>query len=270
MVAERVEVEPVGIIPTRELGPLPRGVDYRRLLVPGEPGETEIRRTLLEAVTVDNRGVAHGVSPNGTETMLAAIRINDAGQASVAPFQLAQGLDREPVVQFALPAGKPSRVGFFLGGDSGWDELRVAIRAGLYPGVPLLTMGETTWPLLGWPPLEDDGYKLGYPLEGQEGIWAEQVGLFKRLGFNPKGSKGIFDRGHRVNPYTSSVDGIKPLSMTARVDSPQEDALQVLFYAYVPHLRHVDTLSLEGAFRVAAAPQTQPTQTSRQFPFLRR
>ncbi len=243
------QAEVVGIIPTRELGPIPKG-DYRRLLVPGEPGEKEVRRTLLEAVIVDDKGVAHGLNPNGTETMLAAVRINDAGQASVAPFELARGLDAEPLVQFALPTDTPSRVGFFLGWGNSENELYATIRAGLYPGTPLLTLGGTHWP-----PLEDTLGLKGINPVGERGIWAKQVGLFTDLGFDPKRSGGIFDRGHRVNPYTSSLDEQQPLSMAPRVDRPQGNTLQVLFYADVPHPRHVDTLSLEGAFRVAATPQ---------------
>jgi hypothetical protein len=211
--------------------------DYKRISV---PGETEQRRALLESVRVDAHGVAHNTSPRGVETMLVAVRVNDEKQASVVPFEATTDIDGEQVVQFALPADIPSRVGFFLGWKNSVNELSAATRAGLYPGTPLITSGSGEYTPAQEVMLGLRGIK---GTEEQEREWAEQVALFTDLGFDQGRSRGFFDKASRPNDYTTSWE-VQPLLMLPRVDDPDYEhfdrqqvegsALQMLYYATAP------------------------------------
>lgn len=226
--------------------------DYRRISV---TGEEETRKGLLEAVTVDERGVARNRSAGGVETLLVAVRVNDSQEASVVPFELARDLDGGQIVQLALPADTPSRVGFFLGWADSVEELSAVTRAGLYPGTPLITQGSGEYSPAQEVMLGLRGIK---GTEEQERTWADQVGLFTELGFDQGRSRGFFDRASRPDAYTTSWE-LQPLLMVPRANDADYEHLdrqavegsnlQFMYYSTAPQpeVPYIDT-AFRGGF----------------------
>ena len=167
--------------PTKPTQPSP---NQHRISVNFESTE---RQNLLEAVTITDQGIA--VCKNaltGTVMRLAAVRVTDSSSAaSHIPFE--HGDDGK--VNFALPANKPSQIGFFVD-HAGERAVSAAARIGDYPGTPLITAGaliksEALINLAGIKHTEND-----------EQLFASQIDLFNTLGFNPSKTRGIFSKAH--------------------------------------------------------------------------
>lgn len=206
-------------------------VDCRLISV---PAEAERRANLLSRVRVDANGVAHSIDDRSTtETLLAAVRINDKKDATLIPLVA----DQEQL-RLVLPSDRPSRIGFFVGYSSS-QEVSAVLRMGLYPGVPLTTQGVTD------DRTEEVMYGLGgiKPAEADERKWAGQAGLYSTLGFDPTHARGMFNKNHRPNPasdnWRESPLIIVPdelLGMVRHYDPNEvkKDEFQVLFYGIRP------------------------------------
>jgi len=206
-------------------------VDYRLISI---PAEAERRAALLSRVTVNDKGVARCADDRSTtETLLAAVRVGDNKNATIVP--LVVGKDQ---LRLVLPTDRSSRIGFFVGYSS-LQEVSAVLRMGLYPGVPLTTQtvsDEKTAEVM---------YGLGgiKPNEADELKWAEQIGLYSSLGFDPRQSRGMFNRSHRPNPgsdiWQESPLIILPdklLDMVRHYDpnDVKKDEFQVQFYGIKP------------------------------------
>jgi len=206
-------------------------VDYRLMSI---PAEAERRAALLSRVTVNDKGVARCADDRSTtETLLAAVRIDDNKDATMVPV-----LKDKDQLRLYLPSDLPSRIGFFVGYSS-LQEVSAVLRMGLYPGVPLTTQtvsDEKTAEVM---------YDIGgiKPNEADELKWAEQIGLYSSLGFDPIKSRGMFNRSHRPNPesdiWKESPLIILPdelLDMVRHYDpnDVKKDEFQVQFYGIKP------------------------------------
>lgn len=202
-------------------------VDYDLIKV---PAEAERRASLLSRVIVDTNGVAHcGDDRSDTETLLAAVRVNDDQVAILVP--LVVGKDQ---LLFPLPPDKPSRIGFFIGYAS-TQTVAAVLRMGLYPSVPLATQAIS----------DAKNEEIMRSITGIVGNdadvpkWAEQVELYSTLGFNRFYSRGIFSKSHRPNTKSDTWQDsplvILPdelLDMVKHYDpmDVKKDEFQVLFY----------------------------------------
>lgn len=230
-------------------------------------GEAERRAGLLLAVSVDQNGVAHCIdSTSGAEAILASVAIDSKKTASLVPFELGEN----QALKFPVSAETPTRFGFFVG-HTGEQAVSMAFRMGLYPGLPLVTETVT-----------DKRNREVYvgvrgikPDEKDEHVWAEQVGLFTKLGFKPERSRGVFNRFHRPNSYTDNWKNYplvalpdQMLDLLNHYDPTQLkiDTFQLLYYAtrdvtrvpdYFPGAESSDYLSF-GGFRGATRGGGQP------------
>lgn len=206
-------------------------VDYKLISV---PAEAERRAHLLSRVTVDAHGIAHTTDDRSpTETLLAAVRIDDSKNATLIQF-----LADQEQLRLVLPSDRPSRIGFFVGYFSS-QEVSAVLRMGLYPGVPLTTQAVA----------DDRTAEVMYGLGGiksseiDEQQWAEQVGLYSSLGFDPTRVRGLFNKNHRPNPasdiWQESPLLILPDELLAMVrhydpNTVKKDEFQVQFYGVSP------------------------------------
>lgn len=175
---------------------LPR-VDHRLFSV---MGEAEQRLALLKAVTIEKNGIARTVNADsGVETMLAAVTVDSQKTATLVTFT--RGEDGE----LLLPVKPYDRFGFFVGHKATGD-VSGALRIGLYPGTPLVTQAVSD--------IENQEIFTGLrgikEAEADERKWAEEVGLFSDLGFDPTKSRGVFNKFHRPN-RTSETWQASPL-----------------------------------------------------------
>ncbi len=245
------DVAPAGDkLPSAEPFALPL-VDYRLISV---PAEAERREKFLSTVTVDENGVAHAVNASSQqETLLAAVRIDDEKNATQVPLVVNEG----GILLFELADDKPSRIGFFVGHKTPQDVAGV-LRMGLYPGVPLTTQSvndKQTKEIM-------HGIKGLNASETDEATWADQIGLFAKLGFDPSMSRGIFNKDHNPSPY-SNMWQARPLvvapdeirdAMLAHYskDDVRKDEFQILFYGVRQQYEHFyayrrqDTLGRES------------------------
>jgi hypothetical protein len=198
--------------------------------------EEEQRGPLLERVTIDERGIAISKDEDtGITTSLVAVRIQD-NEATVVPFER----DEQGLV-LPLPGDTGSQIGFFIShdGDEGHKPCAV-IRQGDYPGIPLTT-DKITDTVSG----EERTREILINMRGiteqerDEATWAEQVGLFDDLGFDPFKTRGIFSKSHRDNPHSTTWKNqrivIVPDEMRDLVDHHDawdvtKDILQILTY----------------------------------------
>jgi hypothetical protein len=148
------------------------------------PGEPETIQRLLGTVTVEG-GVARGYDQlSATAMHLAAVRIVD-GEAVRAPLAQTEG----GALELALPADTSTRIGFFIGYSGRWAT-DLAVRARENGGAwPLATSSPPLREMLG----QVAGIKQSEPAERQ---WAEQVGLYTDLEFDPARSRGFFSIVH--------------------------------------------------------------------------
>lgn len=213
-------------------------VDYRLISV---PAEAERRAHLLSRVTVDANGVAHCLDDRSvTETLLAAVRVDDNKDASLVPF-----VTDQDQLRLILPSDRLSRIGFFVGYASS-QEISAVLRMGLYPGIPLTTQAVTD------AKTAEVMYGLGAikAAETDELKWAEQVGLYLTLGFDPTHARGIFNKNHRPNPATDSwqespliilPDDLLNMFNHYNPEDVKKDNFQIQFYG----VRPVPTLPID-------------------------
>jgi len=209
-------------------------VDYDLIKV---AAESEKRERLLAAVAVDEHGIARCVNPvSGSETILVAVRVDDARAARKVPLKMAEG----GALAFELPDDRPSRIGFFVGYRANQSVTGV-LRMGLYPGVPLTTqsvsdgrMNEVMYGIKGVKTEEVDEHR-----------WAQEVGLFTDLGFDPKYTRGMFNRNHKPNassdtwqesPLVVVPDDMRDMVRHYAEGDVKKDEFQILFYGEKPRL----------------------------------
>ncbi len=155
-----------------------------------QTSDEEARRpTLLEAVTIDEHGVAKCSNAKTlVTTSLVAVLIQDH-DAKVVPFEMdEQGL------MLPLPAGTGSQIGFYIGHHSG-AGMAAVVREGDYPGIPFFTQGKDVQKemLLNMGGMKED--------EQDAITWAEQIGLYDILGFVPSKTRSTFAKSNREIEY---------------------------------------------------------------------
>ena len=205
--------------------------------------EEEERSRLLQAVSITEQGVAvceHPVS--ATVMKLVAVRVSDDGQAEHMPFEEDQG-----TVRLGLPGDIPSQIGFFLG-HTGSREVSGVFRVGSYPGEPLLTARKAEGNqevLVGM-----SGIKA---TELDDQLWADQIGLFETLDFDPRRTRGIFSKAHQALPGARTWDEQRIVVLPKAVNDLVEvvgpdvrgDVYQVLGYEIAPPKPRYPLLSTE-------------------------
>lgn len=191
------------------------------------------RDQLLKFVTVDEHGIARSTNLDSNVTIsLVAVRIQNH-DATVIPLEL----DEQGLVM-PLPGETGSQIGFFVGHD-GYTEMAAVIRQGEYPGIPLVTQtvgNERQKEIL----TGMEGVKAS---EKDEARWAEQIGLYDSLGFDPYKTRGIFSKSHREDPNSTQWKSqrlvVVPDSMRDLVEHHDafdvtKDSLQVMTYGIQP------------------------------------
>lgn len=158
----------------------------KRAVVPDEDAR---RHTLLDAVTISDTGVA--ICPSieaNAEMHVAAVQVTADKTGLLLPCeQTRDGLTVRPHARDDVAL----RIGFFVGHTSDL-EINTAVRVGPYPGEPLVTtmaIAQQQEVMIGL-----HGIKAA---EVQEQGWAEDIGLYDRLGFEPTHTRGIFTRARQ-------------------------------------------------------------------------
>lgn len=200
------------------------GLEQTLLVGLGSHEATE-RANLLQAVEVDGQGVAICSNRVSSAIMrLAAVRVSDSSEATLVPLEQAGRR-----VNLALPAHTPSKIGFFMD-YQGPRRLAAVVRLGDYPGHPLTTAVHSgaRQELL----INMAGIK---PTELDEQAWADQMGLYEGLGFDPTRSRGVFAKSHQPSPesdWKAQRIVVVPQSMDDLVEVTDHSAhsFQVLGY----------------------------------------
>ena len=245
----RPEITEVGLNGNTE--PLPPN---NNLLVKTEQ-ETQTRKRLLESLTIDANGVAFCLNDaDRQDTMVAAVIVDGDGKANQIPLRLLE----TGTLLVELPDGQPTQIGFFVG-RLGNKEMSAVLRTDSYPGVPVstrLNQNQTTQEVL---------YTVSGigPREKDERDWAQQIGLFDKLGFEPSKTRGFSKKSPQPNPKSSLREE------QSLITKPGLNEFQILLFE--PKLfsqsdetstdgqtpdeqpeRTIAVNSLEGAFKIIA------------------
>jgi hypothetical protein len=234
--------------------------------------DTELaeRATLLEAVTVDEHGVAVCERPDsGVVVRLAAVRVAGGDQAQQIPLRQ----EDDGKLVFALPGDTGSQIGLFMGHE-GLVPLAGVARLGEYPGEALVTrpvseaLDQWSEVLINLGGMRDT--------ELDERAWAQQIRLFEELGFDPEHSRGIFSRAQLKSPdsdqWRTQRLMVVPPDLSDLVEMPhpaiQSDILQILGYQtreYTPALE-INPYIFTSPLRTGFGPEfdtTAPTSPIR-------
>ncbi len=162
---------------------------------------------------------------------LAVARVADGDDAEHVPFQ-----QHGKTLQVALPGDRPSQIGFFIG-QAGKKNLAATARIGTYPGEPLLTtqkIGSMREVLLNLQGIKNT--------ELDEARWADQIGLFDELGFDPARSRGLFSKAHNRlgdNTWTEQRIVVLPKTMDDLLETVgpnvRGDTYQITGYEVQPY-----------------------------------
>lgn len=196
------------------------------------PDEERIRGRLLEEVQVRDDGVAVTTNPDSRiQMMVAAVVIGDSSEGSPATLVPLTLLENGKL-ELSLPDVTISKLGFFFGynADNASEPRGMAgvMRFGEYPGKPTITSeggNADKEILLGLGGIKDD--------ELDEAQWADQIGLFRDLGFDPAHTRGQFDFHRQIGG--SDQWATRPLTVFAEgydgiVEGLDTSTIQVLGY----------------------------------------
>lgn len=238
----------------------PLDVDTPSLKLAHVSSEDILRADILARNHINDLGILQSTNTEGTQQMtVAAVQIDAKHHAHHLPFA------DTPEGYGFYPCGTNSlRIGLFIGHTT-TKEVNAVVRLGAYPGEPLITTVQGIQHqevMLGLHGIKDH--------EPDELLWAEQIGLFSGLGFDPTRSRGLFTTARQRN--RSNGRWIQaPLTLTMRADNAKTSShtFQILGYeteeftptvempTLSPHVRRtklgaIVVKSLEAAFEITA------------------